>query len=301
MRNRILTRSAAASALVLALALAPAASAVAQHEHPAPAAQPPPAEATPAEHAAHDDHIAQPGATAMATVISDADRAAAFPDLGPMSMGDHMIADPLNRLVLLDRFETQSADGSDPLAWDLDAWIGRDLTKLWIRSEGEHTAGDTERAELEVLWGKGFARWWELLAGARGDFAPSDDRGWAAIGVRGLAPYRFDVEATAYLRTGGDSALRVETTYELLVTNRLILQPLLEANWNGQSDPTRLEGAGLGATELGLRLRYEFRREIAPYVGVTRERSFGRTADFLRAAGHDPDDTRWILGIRLWF
>ena len=153
------------------------------------------------------------------------------------------LEDPLNKLVLLDRLESQNASGGDILAWNLDAWVGRDLDKLWIRSEGERQSGDTERAELELLYGRGLWPWWDLVAGARIDFAPAGDQSWAAVGVRGLTPYRFDVEATAYLGSGGRAALRLETTYELLVTNRLILEPLLELNWHGQTDAVRGVGA----------------------------------------------------------
>jgi copper resistance protein B len=252
-----------------------------------------------AQHAQHAEHA--PPSPAAAASVSDADRAAAFPDLGTMRMADMHLEDPLNKLVLLDRLESQNASGGDVLAWNLEAWVGRDLGKLWIRSEGERQSGDTERAELELLYGRGFWRWWELVAGGRIDFAPAGDQSWAAVGVRGLTPYRFDVEATTYLGSGGRAALRLETTYELLVTNRWILEPLLELNWHGQTDTARAVGAGLSDGELGLRLRYEVRREIAPYFGLVRERSFGRTADLARAAGHDPDDTRLVAGVRLWF
>jgi copper resistance protein B len=254
-----------------------------------------PAVAQQSEHAGH----AAPAPTAD-TVTAD-ERAAAFPDLGGMRMSDMMLADPLNRLVLLDRLETHDASGGNVLSWDLDAWVGRDLGKLWIRSEGDRQAGRTERAELELLWGKAFAPWWDLVAGARTDFAPGDERSWAAVGVRGLAPYRFDLEATAYVGDGGRAALRFETTYEVLVTNRLVLQPLVGIDWYAQSDAARLAGAGLAEAELGVRLRYEFRREVAPYVGLTHERKFGRTADFARAVGSDTEDTRLVAGIRLWF
>jgi copper resistance protein B len=232
--------------------------------------------------------------------VTDAERAAAFPDLGNMRMSAMMLEDPLNKLVLLDRFESHNATGS-PFRWDLDAWVGRDLTKLWIRSEGERRDDETERAEIEILLGKSFSRWWDFVAGVRHDAQPSPDRNWAAVGVRGTAPYRLEIEATAYVGDGHRTALRFETQRDLLITNRLILQPQVELNWHGRADSTRLHGAGLTDGEIGLRLRYEIRREIAPYLGVTRERSFGRTADLLRAAGRDADDTRWAAGIRVWF
>lgn len=278
------SRLATAVALLLA-----AASARAQHaEH--------------AEHAApteHGAHVHEP--PPVLAPVTDEQRAAAFPELGAMRMNDMMLENPLNKLVVLDRFEWQDADGGDVLNWNLEAWIGRDLDKLWLRSEGERSSGDTERAELEILWGHGFARWWELVAGARHDFAPGEEQSWAAVGVHGLAPYRFDVEATAYVGSGTSTALRIETTRDLLVTNRLVLTPLLEMNWYGQTDAARGVGAGLADAELGLRLRYEVRREIAPYVGLTYERSFGRTAELAASAGRASSDTRLVAGLRVWF
>ena len=207
------------------------------------------------------------------------------------------LEDPLNRSVLLDRFESQDDDGN-PVAWDLDAWVGRDLTKLWIRSDGERRDGNTEQADVEILWGKSFARWWDLLTGVREELDPGPDETWAAVGVRGTAPYRLGLEATAYVGDGGASALRVETHYEVLVTNRWILRPELDLAWYGQSDPSRGRGAGLAEGDLGIRLRYEIRREVAPYVGVLLARKFGRTADL--SAGDD-DDTRLVAGIRVSF
>jgi copper resistance protein B len=243
---------------------------------------------------------AQHGAAAAPVEITAEQRAAAFPDVGAMRMSDMMLENPVNKLVLLDRLEWHDAP-DDPLTWDLDAWIGRDLAKVWIRSEGERRDDATERAELEVLWGKSFARWWELVAGARYDAQPGPERSWAAFGFRGTTPYRFDIEATTYVGEGGDAAVRFKGQYDLLVTNRVVLKPLLELDWHGQSDAARGVGAGLSEGELGLRLHYEIRREVAPYVGLVHVRSFGRTADFARAAGREPNDTRLIAGIRLWF
>jgi copper resistance protein B len=264
-----------------------ASSAVAQHDEHAPPPQ--------AEHAQH-----AAGASPV-TPISEAERAAAFPALGDMRTSDMMLENPLNKLVVIDRFESQDSSQGDVLDWNVESWIGRDLRRLWVRSEGERRGGETERAELELLWGLDLSPWWELVAGARTDFAPGNDRTWAAVGVSGLAPYRLDVEATAYLGSGSRTALRLETTYEVLVTNRWILTPLLELNWHGQTDRPRLVGSGLSAGELGLRLRYELRREVAPYLGLTRELAFGRTADLTRAAGRDTDDTRLVAGVRVWF
>jgi copper resistance protein B len=304
MSNHDIRRLGAAIALALGSATWTTA-VLAQHEgHGAAAEQTAPAgEMHPMDHTQHMEHTQHAEHAASPNPVpplADADRAAAFPDLGAVHMAHDMHDDPLNKGVLLNRFEAGDADDS-VLQWDLDAWIGKSLTRLWIRTEGERVANHTERADLEFLWGKGIARWWDFVAGARHDFAPGTDRDWAAVGVRGLAPYRFDIEATAYVGDGGRAAFRFESQYEVLVTNRLILQPLLELTWNAQSDATRGAGTGLADAEFGVRLRYEFRREVAPYVGLVRERKFGRTADLARAAGLAADDTELVAGVRLSF
>jgi copper resistance protein B len=219
-------------------------------------------------------------------------------EAGAATAGHSMLEDPFNRSLVFDELETHERDA---LAWDASFWAGYSFNKFAVRSEGEQIGGTTERAELELLWSHSVARWWDVVAGARTDFEPGPSQSWAAFGVQGLAPYRFELEATAYLGDGGRSAARLEAEYELLVTPRLVLQPQLEIDWYGQADAARGVGPGLSTAEAGLRLRYEFRREVAPYVGLVRERRFGATADRARAEGLDPDDTRLVAGIRLRF
>jgi copper resistance protein B len=211
------------------------------------------------------------------------------------------LEDPFNRAFKVDELEWLDVDDATALRWDVDMWAGHSLNKLTIRTEGEQRDGHTERAELQLLWTRSFARWWDIVAGARADFAPGSDQNWAAFGVQGLAPYRFDLEATAFLSDGGDSAARIEADYDLLITSRLILQPQIELNWYGQTDSSRGQSAGLSSGEAALRLRYEIRREVAPYIGLVHERLWGDNADAARAAGRDPDDTRLVAGIRLRF
>jgi len=232
---------------------------------------------------------------------TDAEREAAFPDLSDMDLREMMMEDPFNTLVLFDRLEAQEADGSDILDWDLDAWAGRDVDKLWVRSEGERRGGETEHAEVELLWGRVFGRWWDVVMGIRQDFEPGPRRSWAAFGVRGLAPYWFELDATAYLTEGGQAAARLEAEYDLLITQRLILQPLIEVTWYMEDDAEREIGSGISSAEIGLRLRYEIRREIAPYIGVLRSRSFGDTAEAARASGREANETRFVVGARFWF
>jgi copper resistance protein B len=230
---------------------------------------------------------------------NDAALAAAFPDLGGMDARTMMLEDPIETFVLFDQFERR--EGNDAMSWDLEAWSGRNLDKLFVRSEGERESGRTEQAEVELFWAHGVAPWWDLVAGIRHDTAPGPSRSWAAFGVQGFAPYSFDIEATAYLGEGSHAAARVEADFELLITQRLVLQPLAELRWYSRDDPERALGSGLSSVEIGLRLRYEFRREIAPYIGITRSRLYGGTADYARAQGGDTDETQWVAGLRFWF
>lgn len=229
--------------------------------------------------------------------LTDADRAAAVPPAEGHTVHDNSI----QRFVLVDRLEAWNADPGTGMEWEGQAWFGTDLNRLWLRSEGERSGGTTEAADLEVLYGRSIARWWDVVAGVRHDFKPGASQDFAAIGIIGLAPQKFEVEATAYIGERGQTAARFEAEYDLLLTNRLILQPLVETNLYGKDDPQRGIGSGLGTIEAGFRLRYEFIREFAPYIGIVRERAFGGTADLRRGAGEDVDDTRLVAGIRIWF
>ena len=159
---------------------------------------------------------------------------------------------------------------------DSRGWIGRDRDRLWFRAEGDGESGRVGEAQTHVLYGRQFSRWWDLVAGIRQDFRPGPAQTWAAFGVQGLAPYWFEIEATAYVGASGRTHARFEVEYELLLTNRLVLQPLLEAEIVGKSDPeTRCGRRPEHHRHAGFRLRYEFRRELAPYVGVTLEQQMG--------------------------
>lgn len=229
--------------------------------------------------------------------LTDADRAAAIPPPENHPVHDNTV----HSFVMLNRLEAFDAEEGAGLEWEAQAWIGTDLDKIWLRSEGERVDGHTEAADIEVLYGRPIARWWDLVAGIRHDFQPGGSQDFAAIGILGLAPYKFEVAATAYVGESGETAARIEVEYETLLTNRLILQPLVEASFHGKDDARRDIGSGLSTVEAGLRLRYEITREFAPYVGVVREKAFGRTADYRREAGEDSGDTRFVAGVRIWF
>ncbi|KFX69996.1 copper resistance protein CopB [Pseudomonas taeanensis MS-3] len=230
-------------------------------------------------------------------VLTDADREAAFPPLAGHAVHD----DAINSFFLLDQLEYQAADEGSVLSWDASGWIGGDIDRLWLRSEGERTNGVTEDAEIQALWGHSIGPWWDVVGGVRQDFKPSSPQTWAAFGLQGMALYAFEAEATAFIGENGQTAARLEGDYDILLTNRLILQPTAEVNFYGKNDPARGIGSGLANTEVGLRLRYEIRREFAPYIGVTWNRAYGNTADLLREEGGDVSEARFVAGIRMWF
>ncbi|MET0778444.1 MAG: copper resistance protein B [Pseudomonas mandelii] len=248
-----------------------------------------------------DDGQMQPAAPTESRTpiptLTDTDRAAVY--ASPTGHGVHDTA--LNYYFLADKFEWQDADNGSALAWDLSGWIGGDIDRLWLRSEGERTNGKTEDAEIQALWGHAISPWWDVVSGVRQDFKPGAPQTWAAFGVQGMALYNFETEATAFIGEGGQTAARLEGDYDILLTNRLILQPTADLNFYGKNDPQRGIGSGLSNTEAGLRLRYEIRREFAPYIGVTWNRTYGKTADYANDEGEDRSEARLVLGVRLWF
>jgi copper resistance protein B len=229
--------------------------------------------------------------------VTDADRQAAFPDVRGHSVHDRAI----HYFVLFDKLEWQPGDGHTGASWDNTGWVGGDIDRFWFRTEGEAEGGSVDDAQVHALYGRAIGRWWDVVAGIRQDVRPGSPRTWAAVGIQGLAPYWFEIEATAYVAAGGRTHARLETEYELLLTNRLILQPLLEVDIYGKSDPERRIGAGLSRMQAEARLRFEIRREFAPYVGVAWFRRFFGTADLARERGEDVSGARLALGARVWF
>lgn len=211
--------------------------------------------------------------------------------------------------VMADRWETRVRGGEEEYLWDAQGWYGGDINKLWVKTEGEGSFGRSpEELEVQALWSRAVLPWWDFQAGVRHDFRPGPERTHLAVGVQGLAPYQFEVDAAAFLSDDGDLSARLEGEYELRITQRLILQPRLGLELEWQDVPERGIGSGLRSGELGLRLRYlglrlryELAREFAPYVGIEYERRFGGTADFARALGDDPGGWSFLIGLRSWF
>jgi copper resistance protein B len=204
-------------------------------------------------------------------------------------------------MLMLERLEARVGKGEDAYLWDAQGWTGGDIDKLWIKTEGEGAFGSAvEDAEVQALWSHAIGPWFDLQAGVRYDIEP-DSRGHAVLGVQGLAPYMFELDAAAFLSDRGDLTARVEGEYDQRITQRLILQPRAEISLAAQDIPEIGVGSGVSSVEVGLRLRYEIRREFAPYVGVGYSAKLGQTADFAREDGEDSDVLAALIGLRAWF
>ncbi len=198
--------------------------------------------------------------------------------------------------------EVQIRDGDDSFRWDGEGWYGGDINRLVIRTEGEGEFGrGVEDAEVQALYSRSVGPYTFFQAGVRYDFKPNPSRTYLSVGVESLVPYWFDVEATAFLSDKGDVLGRLEGFYDQRITQRLILQPRAELNFAAQDVPENGIGSGLSDIELGLRLRYEIKREFAPYIGVSYDRRLGNSARFARAEGESVGGPSFVVGVRTWF
>ena len=203
---------------------------------------------------------------------------------------------------IADRIESGFYGGEAAWLWDVQGWYGGDLRRVWFKSEGEGAFdGAAEALELQALYSRAVTPFFDLQAGLRHDVRPGPARTHLVLGLQGLAPYLFELDAAAFLSEEGDLTARIEGEYDLRITQRLLLQPRLEVELAAQDVPELGLGKGLSAVEAGLRLRYEIRPEFAPYLGVGWQRKLGATEDFARAAGEDPGGWRFILGLRGWY
>lgn len=200
-----------------------------------------------------------------------------------------------------ERIEAQLREGRDAYLWDVQGYYGTPTSRLWVKSEGEGERGaGPEDAELQALYSSAIRPFWDLQAGVRHDFAGPDTT-HAVIGIQGLAPYMFELDAALFLSTRGDLTARIEAEVDQRITQRLILQPRVEANLSAQDIPVLGIGAGIDQIEAGVRLRYEIRREFAPYIGIEQSWRIGQGADYARLRGEDPSVTSLVAGIRFWF
>ncbi|PEQ13615.1 hypothetical protein B2G71_04615 [Novosphingobium sp. PC22D] len=250
---------------------------------PVPQAPPPPAALSGPVHAA-DEYYAD-GAMAHAREMMTAE------------MDDFEAA-----FFMLDRLEWQPGKGQDGFAWEASMSVGGDIDRFWITTEGDGEFGDgLDDAEVQALWSHAVGPWFDLHAGVRQQIFPGPDRTQLAIGLEGLAPYMIEVSATAFVSTKGELTGRIEAETDQRLTQRLILQPRVEANFSAQDIPEIRLGSGITSLEAGVRLRYEMRRTFAPYVGFEWQKQFGRTATLATATGDNPDRVVGVIGLRAWF
>lgn len=230
-----------------------------------------------------------------------------LPNLAPQPGWPSPVADSaFYSFVRFDLLEYQrDTDGLDALRWDLLGWFGGDTHRLWVKSEGRFAPREDTEAEVQVLYGRLIAPFFDVQAGLRFDqrLRPGSDpaRVYAVLGLQGLAPYRFDLEPTLFISNKGKVSARLTATYDVLLSQRLVVQPRLETNVAAQQDTDLGIGVGVNDLDLSLRLRYEIRREFAPYLGFTWKESFGETHDLLTREGTHPAHLAVVAGVRLWF
>jgi len=186
--------------------------------------------------------------------------------------------------------------------FDLQAWYGTTFDRLVIKTEGDFSEGSLEENQTDILWGHAVSAYWDTQAGVRLDYnKEGENRQWLAFGLQGLAPYWFELDMTAYVGERGNTAFTLEAEYELLLTQKLIIQPRAEITLYGKNDKQNELGSGLSSSAIGFRVRYEFTRQFAPYIGVEWSNKFGNTADYATSSGQSSNNTAFVAGIKFWF
>ena len=219
----------------------------------------------------------------------------------PLSVHAMAEDDPLLYLFKADQLEARDGDEENVRVFEGHFWVGRDLDKLWLKSEIEATEDETESAEWQLLYSRAIDPNWDLQAGLRADVEPEPERNWLAIGLYGVAPYWFEVDTALFVEEDGQVNLRLEAEYEMMLTQQWVLAPEIELNWYSDDDDELAIASGFADVEAGIRLRYEITRHFAPYVGVNYEGLLGDTRDLARDNGEQASDTQLVAGLRFWF
>jgi copper resistance protein B len=209
--------------------------------------------------------------------------------------------DPIVTKFMIDQLETRVTDGDDPLVMEAQLSIGKDINKFVIKADVEQVKGETEELELQALYTRAVDPYWDFQVGVRQDQKPIPERNWLAIGFMGVAPYWFEIDTALFIGESNQVGLRFTAEYEWMITQRWVLAPEFEFNIHSKDDEVTGTGSGLSDTQLGLRLRYEVKREFAPYIGINWNHKYGKTATFVRGEGGSVDDTQFVAGIRAWF
>ena len=229
------------------------------------------------------------------------------PNLAPQYGWPSPVHDrPRYTFLLADVLEYRPREGGDDFRWDLEGWHGGDFNRLWFKSEGEQNTAFKADYDIDaqLLYGRFLWKYYDLQAGLRLETQSyrggNVTRGHLVLGLEGLIPYSFELESAVFLSQDGDVSARLSASKDLLFTQRFILQPRLETSAAVQRVERFTTGSGLNNLELGFRVRYEIRRKVGPYVGVSFDWSFFDTADLVREEGGDPSQVRFVAGVRMW-
>lgn len=283
-------------ALVSLLAAVPALAQTHDHAQHPPAADPHAGHAMPAAEVPPPTGAGEGPAHAADTIFAADVMAAARRGLHAETTA------PAVTKIMIDRAEAQLGSGDDSYVLDLQGWHGDSLDKLWLKAEVEGKwEGPVEAAELQALWSHAIGPFFDLQAGVRYDIRPRPDRPSLVLGVQGLAPYMWEIDAAAFVSSKGDVTARIEAEYDQRITQRLMLQPRIEAEFSAQDIPEYGIGSGLVSVEAGVRLGYQFSPQFKPYVGAEWQKAIGDTADFARADGEDSDRWQLLVGFSAWF
>lgn len=210
-------------------------------------------------------------------------------------------------LMLLDLLEYKSAGSDSTLNWDIVGWRGGDVHRLWVKSEGSSatTSPAKNETDLQLLYGRSVSAFFDAQIGARLEqvwgAGQSASRLSAAMGLQGLALYRFEFEAALFVGEAGHISARISANKDFLLTQKTITQFRFESIGAAKRSDKFETGSGVNDLSLGLRLRYEIKREIAPYIGVSWTHLFGETADFRKLAGGESSEMNAVGGLRLWY
>lgn len=240
--------------------------------------------------------------TLIIVLVSSTAEAQKAPDFS----NDLLMDDQTLFFFMADRLEYNVNSGLNPIVLDAQGYIGKDINKFWFEAEGEALTAETEgEVELEALYSRAITPYFDLQAGIRYDIVYNANdtrtRGFAVVGIQGLAPYFFEVDGNLFVSEEGDISAAFEAEYDLLFTQRLIGQPIVETSIALQEVEEWGVGSGFNDIGLGFRLRYEILREFAPYIGINWERKLGKTADMARTEGGEVSSFSLLGGVRMWF
>lgn len=211
------------------------------------------------------------------------------------SFAGGMQDDPLLTMVKADKLEFRDSDEGNLLVWELDAWVGKDLSKFWFKSSGESLDGEVESNEVDLLYSKAIAPFWDVQFGLRHEFKPEPTKDRVGIGVMGVAPYLFEIDANVFIDEDSMLNARIDAEYEYMFSQKLVLVPNLEMSLYSDDDNARGIVSGLSSVELGLRLHYEIKREFSPYIGINLEKKFGNSIV------EESSESQLVAGVSFWF